>query len=199
MLSKHNTCPSGTTPYTIKAGDTFFLIARAHNISLDALVAANPGVNPDRLSIGQVICIPTGTTPPPTTACPVLAIGSRGPSVRHLQELLKNAGYDPGTVDGIFGPKTQAAVMAFQRDSHIAVDGIVGIRTWTALGVNCGATPTPPPHTCPAGTMPYTIRAGDTFYNLAPRFNTTVDAIMRANPGVNPNALMIGQVVCIPR
>ena len=52
--------------------------------------------------------------------------------------------------------------------------------------------------TCPTGSMPYTIKAGDTFYNLAIRFNTTVDAIIRANPNVNPNNLRIGQIICIP-
>lgn len=43
-----------------KAGDSFFLIAQTFGVSLDALLAANPGVNPDRLFIGQVICVPTG-------------------------------------------------------------------------------------------------------------------------------------------
>ena len=72
----------------------------------------------------------------------------------------------------------------------------MGVQTWTGLGVNCGTTP---PTTCPAGTQPYTIRSGDTLYNLAIRFNTSVDAIIRANPGINPNNLQIGQVICIPR
>ncbi len=196
MLYSQQSCPGGTTPYTIRAGDTFYRLSISHNVSLSAMLAANPGVNPDRLSIGQVICIPTGPTPPPPTgACPTLSIGSRGASVLRLQQLLINEGYDPGPVDGIFGSGTQSAVMAFQRDTHIAIDGIVGVQTWTALGVNCGVTP---PHTCPSGTTPYTIRAGDTFYLLSIRFNTTVGAIVAANPGVNPNALQIGQVVCIP-
>ena len=152
MHYSQRSCPSGTTPYTVRAGDTFYKIAIERNISLDAILAANPGVNPDALQIGQVICIPTGPTPPtppPTTRCPTLRIGSRGASVRQLQQLLKNEGYNPGPVDGIFGSRTQSAVMAFQRDSHIAVDGIVGVQTWTALGVDCGAAP---PHTCPSGT-----------------------------------------------
>lgn len=188
-------CPQGTMPYTIRAGDTFFLIARTFGVSLDALLAANPGVDPDRLMIGQIICVPT-TTPPPTSQCPELRIGSTGPAVRQLQQLLINAGFNPGPVDGIFGPQTQAAVIAFQRSRGLVQDGIVGINTWTALGVNC--TPTPPP-TCPAGTFAYTVRAGDTFFLLAQRFNTTVDAIRRANPNVNPNDLRIGQIICIPR
>jgi LysM repeat protein len=54
------------------------------------------------------------------------------------------------------------------------------------------------PSGCPAGTTPYIIRAGDTFFSLARRFNTTVQAIIAANPGVDPNRLQIGQRICIP-
>ena len=186
-------CPNGM-PYTVKAGDSFFLIAQTFGISLDSLLAANPGVNPDRLFIGQVICVPTGTTPPPPTSnCPTLRFGSRGASVTELQILLRNQGFDPGPIDGIFGNKTQSAVIAFQRSRGLVQDGIVGILTWTALGKNCTA-----PVTCPPGTFAYTIKAGDTFFLLAERYNTTVNAIQRANPNVNPNALQIGQVICIP-
>ena len=35
-------------------------------------------------------------------------------------------------VDGIFGPKTKAATLAFQQWAHIGADGIVGVRTYTA-------------------------------------------------------------------
>jgi peptidoglycan hydrolase-like protein with peptidoglycan-binding domain len=36
-------------------------------------------------------------------------------------------------VDGIFGPKTEAAVRGFQQNDNLSVDGIVGRQTWTAL------------------------------------------------------------------
>ena len=190
------TCPPNSMPYTIRQGDTFFSLARTFGVSVDAIIAANPGVDPNRLFIGQVICIPRPGPGPGPNNCPTLSIGSRGPDVTRLQQLLRNAGFDPGPIDGIFGPRTQAAVIAFQRSRNLVPDGIVGINTWTALGVRCV---TPPPPTCPTGTTPYTVRAGDTFYLLAIRFNTTVEAIMRANPNVDPNNLQIGQVICIPR
>lgn len=191
------TCPSGTTPYTIRAGDTFYNIARRQNISLDALLAANPGVDPDRLQIGQVICLPT-TPPPPPTGCPTLRRGSRGEWVRKAQRILADANFDPGPIDGIFGPLTETAVREFQRSKGLTVDGIIGPRTWAAMGVDCTTPPIPPTPTCPSGTTPYTIRSGDTFFNLAARYNTTVDAIRRANPGVDPDRLQIGQIICIP-
>lgn len=51
---------------------------------------------------------------------------------------------------------------------------------------------------CPQGTIPYRIKANDTFFDLARRFNTTVEAIITVNPGVNPDNLKVGQSICIP-
>lgn len=197
MVLNKMSCPPNSMPYTIKAGDTFYTIAGTFGISLDAILAANPGVDPNRLFIGQVICVPTpgpgpGPSPGPSP-CPTLRVGSRGASVTELQTLLRNAGFDPGPIDGIFGTRTQAAVIAFQRSRGLVPDGIVGINTWTALGVQCR-----PGTTCPQGTFAYTIRSGDTLYFLSIRYHTTVDAIIRANPGINPNNLQVGQVICIP-
>lgn len=65
----------------------------------------------------------------------VLKIGSSGTQVRTLQTKLNNWGYDAGTVDGIFGSKTQAAVKRFQQKNGLVADGIVGSRTAAALGM----------------------------------------------------------------
>lgn len=66
-------------------------------------------------------------------AQPVLRQGHRGAAVRRLQQLLLAAGYSPGPIDGIFGPRTLRAVRQFQRDIGLTVDGVVGSRTWAAL------------------------------------------------------------------
>ena len=50
---------------------------------------------------------------------------------------------------------------------------------------------------CPGGTI-YTIVPGDTLFALAQRFNTTVQAIINANPGIDPNSLQVGRMICIP-
>lgn len=61
--------------YTIRAGDSLSLIALRYGVTLDALQAANPGVNSNMLSIGQRIVIPPpkgeGTETPPATSTPV--------------------------------------------------------------------------------------------------------------------------------
>lgn len=66
-------------------------------------------------------------------AKPVLQKGSRGEEVRELQQRLNASGYSCGKVDGIFGQKTLEAVTAFQADRGLAVDGIVGAKTWNEL------------------------------------------------------------------
>jgi peptidoglycan hydrolase-like protein with peptidoglycan-binding domain len=53
-------------------------------------------------------------------------------TVRSLQYLL-NARGAKLTVDGIFGAKTRAAVVAFQRAHHLPADGVTGAKTWGAL------------------------------------------------------------------
>ena len=68
-----------------------------------------------------------------TAAEPLLRVTARGPAVRRMLERLKQAGHDLG-VDGIFGHGTLAALKAFQKAKGLTADGIVGPRTWAALG-----------------------------------------------------------------
>jgi peptidoglycan hydrolase-like protein with peptidoglycan-binding domain len=68
--------------------------------------------------------------PPPRT----LTLGSRGKDVEGLQRILVGAGHLPASgVDGDFGPKTKAAVIAFQRQLRVTADGIVGPVTHAAI------------------------------------------------------------------
>ena len=79
----------------------------------------------------------TAALPSASTATgtqPMVYRGSRGDAVRRLQELLNKKGFDCGAVDGIFGSKTYAAVMAFQKANGLSADGIAGPLTWGKLG-----------------------------------------------------------------
>jgi peptidoglycan hydrolase-like protein with peptidoglycan-binding domain len=60
--------------------------------------------------------------------------------VLEAQHALKSKGYDPGAVDGVYGPKTGAAVRNFQKRNDLSEDGLLTLQTLAALGViNAGA------------------------------------------------------------
>ena len=63
---------------------------------------------------------------------PLVRKGDQNHPVKTLQYLLRARGHTV-TVDGIFGPMTEAAVRSFQQQKGLAVDGIVGPNTWSAL------------------------------------------------------------------
>lgn len=66
--------------------------------------------------------------PPP----PMLRTGSMGSDVVKLQTMLNMDGADL-KMDGIFGPKTRAAVQAYQKANGLVPDSIVGPHTWGSL------------------------------------------------------------------
>ncbi|MCL2603086.1 MAG: peptidoglycan-binding protein [Defluviitaleaceae bacterium] len=96
---------------------------------------------------------PTPPPPPPGGIPPypgqLIRVGSRGADVERIQRCLnsvrqQNPSIGQLTVDGIFGPITQASVMAFQRIANLNPDGIVGPLTWNALMPRCYGRPMPP-------------------------------------------------------
>ena len=89
-------------------------------------------------------------------------VGSTGASVRLIQEYLNVIGrthtsIPPLVEDGVFGPRTEASVMAFQRQFGLNPDGIVGPRTWAELMwqyVRAVASPGPGPVVPPVPPPP---------------------------------------------
>ena len=67
-----------------------------------------------------------------------------GSDVTALQTRLQMRGFPPGSIDGSFGPATEAAVIAFQRSEGLVPDGVVGARTAEALGFAAADLPPAP-------------------------------------------------------
>ena len=62
-------------------------------------------------------------------------------SVREIQQALKDKGFDPGGIDGVWGRKTIAAVKQFQAQQGLSVDGMVGPNTKAVLFGNTTSAP----------------------------------------------------------
>ena len=71
--------------------------------------------------------------PPPYPGQEIAENCADAASVWLVQERLVQLGYTPLTIDGKFGPKTEATVQWFQGNNELKVDGIVGPKTWAVL------------------------------------------------------------------
>jgi uncharacterized protein (TIGR02594 family) len=88
---------------------------------------------PHVLGIGALGAMTTG--PREARATEVLSEGASGPQVVALQQALAAAGFQPGEIDGEFGPRTASAVSNFQNLKHLPVTGIADADTLRSLGL----------------------------------------------------------------
>ena len=126
---------------------------------------------------------------------PTLRLGSTGPYVIELQNILKNLLYYSGPINGNFDTATQTAVKKFQTNNKLTADGIVGRNTWSAL-----VSLYSPLAICNEENTDdniYIVQSGDTLYSIARRFNTTVDDIKKLN-NLTSDIISIGQQLIIP-
>ena len=84
---------------------------------------------------GELKGLDYNVTPAGQIENPTLRRGDKGPAVIKAQELLRKWGYSLGSygVDGDFGPATEKAVKAFQKDNGLTQDGVIGKNTWEKL------------------------------------------------------------------
>jgi peptidoglycan DL-endopeptidase LytF len=164
-------CPTGTVTYVVQPEDTLYGLANRYNTSVARIAAANPGIDPDALQVGQAICVPAI---PPPLPCPC------GSKIYLVQ---------PG--DSFY---------SIAQDFNIPFDVL--------FAANPGLDPAnlqpgqalclPSLPACMANSIAYAIKPGDTYYRLAGFTGVPVADIIAANPGVDPDNLQAGQVICLP-
>ncbi|MGI5839991.1 MAG: LysM peptidoglycan-binding domain-containing protein, partial [bacterium] len=215
------TCPPGSFPYTVVAGDSLFTIAQRFGTTVNAILAINPQItNPDLIFPGQVICVPTATTTPPSPPPPTCPPGSFRYTVKSGDSLFLIAQRFGTTVNAILSinPQITNPDLIFP-GQIICVPGSkdCSAKSKSEAKVESQAKETPetqqnsitaasrqtePPSTqqsCPAGSFAYTVMTGDSIFTIAQRFGTTVSAILAINPQItDPSRIFPGQVICVP-
>ncbi|WP_043601046.1 DUF459 domain-containing protein [Solidesulfovibrio magneticus] len=179
--------------YAVADGDTLWSVAKRLGVSADALAAANPGVDPRRMSIGQRLAVPAGvdlaqvtkaqirpSSPTAATKVHTVADGDNFWSVARQHSVTvaalteANPGVDPtrlriGQPLALPAAASATAARPAAGKQHAALDG--------------------------AG---YVVADGDNFWSIAKRLGVSADDLTRLNAGLDPLRLQPGQVLAVP-
>lgn len=171
-------CTNGVS-YTIQRGDSFYLVAQRFGVPLANLLAANPGVDPARLQIGQVICVPTAAPTPtgPTGVCPA-----------------------NNSIHRVTSGQTFADILVLYNISYAALSQAnpnVDLGR-LQVGQQLCIPPAGSRGACGTGKGPYVMVVGDTLSAMASRFRTTVGALLAANATLTPTDFAAGRIICLP-
>ena len=121
---------------------------------------------------------------------PTLRFGDKNDYVKLLQTQLKQLMFYNDDINGDFDNNTLSSVKAFQTNNKLVVDGIVGKDTWSALIYLYS------PLAICNGNF-HIVQAGDTLWDIARKYNTTVAELKRIN-NLTSDLLNIGQKLILP-
>ena len=191
--------------YTVKRGDSFYLIAHKLGVPLRDLLAANADIHPARLMVGDVLCIPREEDDAPQT-------GGLGGTVTPAPDPAPaptpeaNAPLAPDPTLGC--PETeQYTVEEGQTVADLQLRGLVSRHTLETANpdvnldnLTAGQTICIPPENVPCNLPEtYTLLVGETLESVAMRFNLPVASLLRVNPCFAPQDFEPGATIVLPR
>lgn len=162
-----------TITYTVQKGDTLSSIAKKFHINLNQLAQANQLANKNRLSIGQVLNIP-----------------SNG--------IDENADYivKKGDSLSLIAKKFNTTVDKIRSDNHLKTD-VIFIGQKLCLSGEKVVSVSETSQTEPIDTEKYIVQSGDILWNIARRCGMSVKQLMEINHISNPKNLRVGQVLYV--
>ncbi|MDF2533182.1 MAG: glycosyl hydrolase, partial [Clostridia bacterium] len=126
--------------------------------------------------------------------------GERSAEIAEIQKALKDLKLFDEVATGYFGEVTEEAVKKFQVLHKLTPDGVVGPGTLKALFGKSSISNTTSRSVIERKkvNVPYTIKEGDTIWDIADEFNVTRDSILKYNNLTENSVLKIGQKITIP-
>ena len=206
--------------YTVRRGDSFYLIANRLGIPLRDLLEANSDINPARLMVGDVLCIPMEEDdhPPVAPEEPALPEEPAVPEApeEELPEELPEETLPEGEED-LDAPAMDESVACPEERRYVVRQGETAadvqlradLNRYTLQSANPAldldslsagqvlcvpATNTP----CPVSST-YTLQPEDTLESVALRLNTSLAALLRQNPCLAPSDFTAGRCISIPQ
>ncbi len=172
----------GPTTYTVQWGDWLTKIAQRFGVTTAALLAANPGLDPNRIVPGQVINIPAAGVP----------VSSGTPSANTPGTYTVQRGDWFYSIARKFG----VTVVALQAANPTVNPS--AIYPGQVLNIPSGGTSSSPEATPSSSGTTYTVQPGDTLYSIAVRFGKSAYDLQIANHLANPSSIFVGQKLVIP-
>lgn len=211
--------PAGTSGnyYTVKSGDTLWKIANANKVTVDELKKAN-NLSSNALSIGQVLLIPSKSTPSSpssnstytvksgdslwkiantyhTTVAELRQLNNLKSDVLQVGQVLKLPNSEPSNDSGItYTVVSGDSLYKIANRYGVSVSDIMKANNLSNSNLSIGQKLIIPSK---ESNQVYTVVSGDSLYRIAQKFNTTVKAIQDLN-NLNSTNLSIGQKLLIP-
>ncbi len=213
LLSVGTAQAACSTTYTVQSGDTLMAIARRCGVTLASLEQANPQITNARLIFpGEQVKVPGGSIIPNTGQQAAIAIsptdgqpgtsvevaGSAFPAGSPVNVTVSEAGGPPVVVNTV-SPDTGGNFSLFLTiPATPPASGIWVIRASSSMNGGPSASDNFQVIVPPSGGT-YTVRSGDTLLAIAERFNTTISALLTANPQItDPDLIFAGAQLALP-
>lgn len=177
-IGQQLTIPSNTPPesneyvtYIVEKGDNLYSIANEFDVTVDDIVKYN-NLNSNILSIGQKLLIP-------------------------IDEKID----EKPTGNQYYTVQRNDSLYSIARKFNTTIDELIKLNNLTTTVLQIGdkllVSGEPSNIEVPSGDNTYTVKAGDSLYSIAKRYNTTADELKRIN-NLSSNMLSIGQVLLLP-
>ena len=199
--------------YTVRRGDSFYLIAHRLGVPLRDLLEANSGINPARLMVGDVLCIPMeeddavqepAAEPAPEAPAETApeAVPTPAPAPETPSETAPEAAPTPAPApetpaetapEATPGPEEPADLL-----DHPATGGEPETDESGESAETAEAPAAPACDACPGGEC-YTVAAGETVTDIQLERDLPLTTLSQANPNVDLTDLHGGETLCLPR